>query len=95
MNKVKDIVRLARGRSTQAAFSKVLGKSQGLVSKYENGEISPPSEVIEECMDILNMNNSYDLSVSDLVLRIERELSGSNFIKARKAVEAILDSVSN
>ena len=95
MSKIKDIVRLARGRSTQAAFSKVLGKSQGLVSKYENGEISPPSEVIETCMDILDMNKTYGLSVSDLAGRVKRELSGPDYIHARRAIEAILDNASN
>lgn len=95
MSKVKDIVRLARGRSTQAAFSKVLGKSQGLVSKYENGDVSPPSDVIEACMDILDMNNAYELSASDLGERVVRELVGPDFINARKAIEAILDGASS
>ncbi len=95
MSKVKDIVRLARGRSTQAAFSKVLGKSQGLVSKYENGDVNPPSDVIEACMDILDMNNTYETDASDLAERVMRELSGPDFVSARKAVEAILDSTSS
>lgn len=95
MSKVKDIVRSARGRSTQASFSKVLGKSQGLISKYENGDVSPPSEVIETCMSILNINNSYDLNVADLAARVERELSGPDSIYARRAIEAILDNVTS
>ena len=37
----------------QANFAKKLGKSQGVVSRYEQGLVSPPGEVIMHCMHIL------------------------------------------
>jgi len=37
----------------QADFAKKVGKSQGVVSRYEQGLVSPPGEVVMHCMHIL------------------------------------------
>ena len=38
---------------SQANFAKELGKSQGVISRYEQGLVSPPGEIIMQCMHIL------------------------------------------
>lgn len=49
------LVRRARHASglNQAGFAKKVGKSQGVVSRYEQGHVSPPGEVVMHCMHIL------------------------------------------
>ncbi len=49
------LVRHARRASglNQANFAKKLGKSQGVVSRYEQGRVSPPGEVVMHCIHIL------------------------------------------
>ncbi|WP_158636367.1 helix-turn-helix domain-containing protein [Aerolutibacter ruishenii] len=37
----------------QGQFGVRLGKSQGVVSRYEKGEVEPPGEVMMHCMHIL------------------------------------------
>ncbi|WP_142806913.1 helix-turn-helix domain-containing protein [Stenotrophomonas maltophilia] len=37
----------------QGQFAIRLGKSQGVVSRYEKGEVEPPGEVMMHCMHIL------------------------------------------
>lgn len=49
------LVQRARRASglNQADFAKKVGKSQGVVSRYEQGLVSPPGEVLMHCMHIL------------------------------------------
>lgn len=37
----------------QGQFALKLGRSQGVVSRYEKGEVEPPGEVVMHCMHIL------------------------------------------
>lgn len=43
---------MARGL-TQEAFAAELGKSQGVLSRYESGKVGPPYPVFIHCMHIL------------------------------------------
>jgi transcriptional regulator with XRE-family HTH domain len=49
-------VRAARQklRCSQHEFADFIKRSQGVVSKYESGKVSPPADVIMHCMHILN-----------------------------------------
>ncbi|GHD68913.1 hypothetical protein GCM10007164_11210 [Luteimonas padinae] len=38
---------------SQRDFGRQLGKSQGLISKYESGHVVPPAAVVIHCMHIL------------------------------------------
>lgn len=73
----------------QSSFAKQFGKSQGSFSKYESGNVPPPSEVIMRCMNILNTDQISD-SVDDLIERVGR-LEGQRHSKVRKALNALLD----
>jgi transcriptional regulator with XRE-family HTH domain len=44
---------------SQANFAKKMGKSQGVVSRYEQGHVSPPGEVLMHCMHILEKNSQH------------------------------------
>ena len=44
--------RAALGLS-QAQFGDRLGRSQGVVSRYESGQVAPPADVIMHCMHVL------------------------------------------
>ncbi|TPD95128.1 helix-turn-helix domain-containing protein [Stenotrophomonas maltophilia] len=50
-----DLVARARRKLglKQGQFAVSLGKSQGVVSRYEKGEVEPPGEVMMHCMHIL------------------------------------------
>ncbi len=93
MSRIKNIVRNARGDMSQAAFARLLGKTQGLVSKYESGAVSPPSDTMEKCMEILEMNNGGDVNIDALVKRVRSELKAPQLAYVRKSIAALLDGV--
>ncbi|MEJ1360716.1 MAG: helix-turn-helix domain-containing protein [Candidatus Sedimenticola sp. (ex Thyasira tokunagai)] len=74
----------------QTVFAKQLGKTQGTLSRYESGDVPPPSEVIMHCMHILNSDPASD-SVEDLIEKIG-QLRGEHHSKLREALNALLDS---
>lgn len=37
----------------QSDFGALIGKSQGVVSRYEKGEVAPPGDVAMQCVNIL------------------------------------------
>lgn len=62
----------------QKHFAEKLGKSQGVVSRYEKGEVEPPGEVTMHCMQILGGGESISgrpQTLEDLVQTLERALS--------------------
>ena len=62
----------------QKHFAEKLGKSQGVVSRYEKGEVEPPGEVIMHCMQILGSGENFSdrpQTLEDLVQSLERALS--------------------
>ncbi|WP_425602087.1 helix-turn-helix domain-containing protein [Stenotrophomonas chelatiphaga] len=60
-----DLVSRARRKLglKQAQFASTLGKSQGVVSRYENGAVEPPGEVMMRCMHILGSESASSASV--------------------------------
>lgn len=46
------VIRQARERSglSQAAFAAKLGRTQGVVSRYESGAVMPPADVVMQAM---------------------------------------------
>jgi ribosome-binding protein aMBF1 (putative translation factor) len=50
------LVRSARQKlkCSQHEFADSIKRSQGVVSKYESGKVSPPSDVVMHCMHIVN-----------------------------------------
>ncbi|MEA9531932.1 helix-turn-helix transcriptional regulator [Xanthomonas campestris pv. campestris] len=61
----------------QKNFAVMLGKSQGVVSRYEKGEVEPPGEVIMHCMHILGASEDVSdrpQTLENLVQTLERAL---------------------
>jgi predicted transcriptional regulator len=58
--KAAALVRSARERLglNQGQFAAEIGKSQGVVSRYERGAVDPPSEIVMHCMHILRENET-------------------------------------
>lgn len=50
-----DLVRRARSKTglSQGDFGHALEKSQGVISRYEKGTVTPPGNVLMHCMHIL------------------------------------------
>lgn len=44
----------AHTKLSQRDFGTRVGKSQGLISKYESGNVAPPAGVVIHCMNILD-----------------------------------------
>lgn len=79
-----ELVQLARKAKglKQKAFASELGKSQGVVSRYESGEVDPPADVIMHCMHILKAP-SVESSVS----------LGAAVHAVRNALDALTETV--
>ena len=92
--KIKKIIKDARGQMTQAEFARYLGKSQGIVSKYENGSVSPPAAILEKCMALLQKSDKgEDISSENLAKRIRAELKEPQLAYARKTIATLLDGI--
>ncbi|MBV2139209.1 MAG: type II toxin-antitoxin system MqsA family antitoxin [Candidatus Thiodiazotropha sp. (ex Ctena orbiculata)] len=87
-----ELLRKARKKLAlnQTDFAKQFGKTQCTLSRYESGNVPPPSEVIMHCMHILNSDPTSD-SVDDLIEKIG-QLRGDKHLKLREALNALLDS---
>ena|GEM_PF-6343799 len=59
----------------QGEFAARIGKSQGVVSRYESGTVDPPGEIIMQCMHILHRDQasppSHASSWPDLLTTLE------------------------
>ena len=89
-----EIVRTARGFLTQTAFAALLQTRQSLISKYESGRNSPPTEILKKCIGIIQGENiKDDVSLEELEVRMKKALKGPAQAKARKAFAVLLDSI--
>lgn len=90
-----EIVRSARKKLqlNQKDFGDTIEKTQCSVSRYETGDIPPPSGVVMHCMNILS-NSSTSNDIDELINRVS-ELKGSEHSKFREALNIILDGYFN
>lgn len=61
----------------QASFGKMVGKSQGVISRYENGEVEPPGHITMHCVHILRSGDRAEAppgSLDELVAALEATL---------------------
>ncbi|TPD60965.1 helix-turn-helix domain-containing protein [Stenotrophomonas maltophilia] len=62
----------------QAGFGRLIGRSQGVVSRYEKGLVAPPGDVMMHCMNILGGADAAAAplaSIDDLVQALEGALA--------------------
>lgn len=73
----------------QEDFAERIGKTQGVLSRYENGKVKPPSEIVMHCMHILN-EDSFSADIEQIINKV-RSLDGEQHAKVREAISLILD----
>ncbi len=74
----------------QSDFAASIGKSQGVLSRYESGKVNPPVNIIMHCMHILD-DGSATADIEQIISKI-RNLNGDQHIKLRQALNTLLDS---
>ncbi|MEJ2611203.1 MAG: helix-turn-helix domain-containing protein [Candidatus Thiodiazotropha sp.] len=86
-----EIIRNARIKLqlNQKDFANSIKKTQSSVSRYESGDVPPPSQVIMHCMNILNKSPSNN-SVGDLIDKLSL-LKGDEHSKLIEALNVLLD----
>jgi len=86
------IVRRARKKLqlNQSDFAASIGKSQGVLSRYESGKVYPPVSIIMHCMHILG-DDSATADIEQIITKI-RTLNGDQHIKLRQALNTLLDN---
>lgn len=90
-----DLVRNARRSRglTQTAFAADIGRSQAEVSRYESGQIDPPSAVLFHCLEMLGYTwQEHDVSAQDLADRIRQELGPASKQSLRSAIWQMLNA---
>lgn len=95
-NDPANLVKMARHqmKMTQEEFATLVGKTQPLISKYEIGVVTPPSDVILKCIQIEDeLTKKNNVSVSDLMSWIETKLSGDMNLKKRIMLSEIIESI--
>jgi ribosome-binding protein aMBF1 (putative translation factor) len=91
----RDLVGQARHRKglSQANFGKLFNKSQGEISRYESGEVCPPSEILMHCMHELGLVTTQEPEVSSMQLAklVEKRLTGEKHRLTRKLLLELIE----
>lgn len=79
----------------QAAFGKVIGRGQSLVSKYEHGQVDPPGHVVIRCVNILSggLPKGEEISAVAVARLVESRLEDDRFSKLRAALAELIESL--
>jgi len=75
---------------SQQEFGIEIGKNQGVVSRYESGEVAPPGDVIMHCMHILEPPIAGSAAPSGLAPPVEFAMQA-----IRGALTAMIEAVDN
>lgn len=100
----KSLVKFVRKeyfKENQKDFAKRVGSKQSLISKYENGFVSPPSELLIQCMNIYiqenNIRNEYideEITTNTLVQLVQSLLCGKEQEYKRQLVAKLIKILS-
>lgn len=100
----KSIIKFVRKKyykENQKDFAKRFGSRQSLISKYENGFVSPPSELLIQCMNIYMQKNTSneanifrEVSTETLVNLVQSLLGGKEQEQNRQIVAKLIKSLS-
>ncbi|PVZ86478.1 transcriptional regulator [Serratia sp. S1B] len=100
----KSIIKFVRKeyyKENQKDFAKRVGSKQSLISKYENGFVSPPSELLIQCMNIYmqenNIQNEYideEITTNTLVKLVQSLLCGKEQEYKRQLVAKLIKILS-
>lgn len=101
----KSIIKFVRKeyyKENQKDFARRVGSRQSLISKYENGFVSPPSELLIQCMNIYMRKKviqeeglNKEVSTNILVGLVESLLGGDDQEQQRRIVANLIKIISN
>ena len=89
LNSVSHLVCAARGEESRAAFAARLGVLQSSLSRYENGKVSPPAEVLNKCLELVSQRSAIP-SAETIAREIRHKLSGVHNEPMRSAIWTII-----
>lgn len=85
----------------QKDFAKRVGSKQSLISKYENGFVSPPSELLIQCMNIYMQkknikddNIDVEITTNTLMNLVQSLLGGKEQAHKRQLVAKLIKILS-
>lgn len=87
-----EVVKRARAcvNETQRAFAERLNSRQSLISKYERGLVSPPSDILIHCMNLGGVPVIPFVSELELQKLIGEKLAGDEKATARHVVAQLV-----
>lgn len=101
----KSIIKFVRKeyyKENQKDFARRVGSRQSLISKYENGFVSPPSDLLIQCMNIYMRKKviqeeglNKEVSTNILVGLVESLLGGDDQEQQRRIVANLIKIISN
>ena len=92
---IREIIRNARGRRNQNEFASMLGITQSTLSRYENGKVNPPADIIEQCMHLTNISSDKDApTAEELANLILEKLSPPTFSSLRNLLVELINELS-
>lgn len=93
MNQPGDIVRKAREVCclTQSDFAKLLGRTQGEISKYERNIVDPPGSLIIHMVNIINgREEQFAPSAEDIIVKLRDGFNSPKYAMARSQIMGII-----
>lgn len=75
---------------TQSKFAKRVDSTQPLISRYEDGSVDPPADLIMHCIHILGVPTSSLVSEFELIKLVKHRLSGDRMAAARMALAQLI-----
>lgn len=75
----------------QVDFGKYIGRSQGVVSGYESGDVIAPATVLIDCINILNERSTSE-DMDQLIEKLKR-FDKPEFANLRSSLGQLLDAL--
>jgi len=88
-------IRLAREKKSmnQQEFAQHLGKTQSVLSRYENGKVNPPNEIYMHCMHIISEEKTTS-TIEQLINKVYL-LDEEQYSQLRNALCILIDKCLN
>jgi transcriptional regulator with XRE-family HTH domain len=97
---IKEIIysaRISKGLN-QKEFSRLIHKSQAMISKYESGAAIPPGNILKTCLDMVHKESGKEENllehtpeVDELIQLIRKQASDPKQVKLRQTIRLLLD----
>lgn len=85
------LVRAARGPVSQQSFAERLGVAQETLSRYENGQVSPRSEVVAKCWEAFEERAHGSPPAADELAKRMQFVGGEQFTAVREAIARLIE----